>query len=191
MRQSSENSDREGSLYSRHISSLLITEPCDCPRGVLWSSLPESVRACLRGCLHAVCVSQHVKYTGIGSGVCICTWTFLYLTFLQANNVRCKNDSLTGVTNAVCMCHLGPRLTLEIDLNKTILFKSVPPYCIAMNIVNSLSSKLPQGFSKFDTVGASFRQSRDSCLFTYISETRLQREAYLFKFCVTIKSMLN
>lgn len=84
----------EKDLYTSDTWSLLITGPCDYPRGVLLSSvslsLPGSVHACLCGCCHAVCVSQRVKYTGIGSGVCVCTWTFFYLTFLQANNLRCK-----------------------------------------------------------------------------------------------------
>lgn len=55
----------EKDLYTADTWSLLITEPCDSPRGALWSSvslpLPATVHACLRGCRHAVCVSQRVK----------------------------------------------------------------------------------------------------------------------------------
>lgn len=84
----------EKGLYTADTWSVLITEPHDCPQGGLWSSvslsLPASVPACLCGCRHAVCVSQRVKYTGIGSGVCVCTWTSLCLAFLQANRLRCQ-----------------------------------------------------------------------------------------------------
>lgn len=81
-------------LYTADTWSLLITEPCDCPQGVLWSSvslsLPASVLACLCGCRHVVCVSQRVKFIAIGSGVRVCTWTSLCLAFLQADELRCK-----------------------------------------------------------------------------------------------------
>lgn len=76
----------------------MITEPCDRPPGVLRSSvsfsLPVSALACLRGCRHAVCVSWRVKYMGIGSGVCVCTWTSLCL-FLQANKLRCNKTTIS------------------------------------------------------------------------------------------------
>lgn len=62
---------REGKdLCTADTWSLLISEPCDRPLGVLWSSvspsLPPSALARLRGCRHTVCVSWRVKYMGIG-----------------------------------------------------------------------------------------------------------------------------
>lgn len=47
-------------------------------------SLAAAVPACLCGRRHAVCASQRVKQTGIGSGVCVCAWTRLCLAFLGA-----------------------------------------------------------------------------------------------------------
>lgn len=47
-------------------------------------SLAATVPACLCGRRHAVCASQRVKQTGIGSGVCVCAWTWLCLAFLGA-----------------------------------------------------------------------------------------------------------
>lgn len=131
------------------------------PPGVLWSSvslsLPASVLVCLRGCRHAVCVSQRVKYTGIGSGVCVCTWTSLCLAFLQANKLRCKTTirlklgagAEDPAASAFLCLILGPRLKVQNTAwhwvqhsqglgSKCVHFNKAYIYCITINI-DSLS----------------------------------------------------
>lgn len=50
----------EKDLYTADTCSLLITEPCDCPQGVLWSSL------CLRVC-SPVCVGVVMPSACLGA----------------------------------------------------------------------------------------------------------------------------